>query len=518
MEKHKVITKLIRQSKYDALLDKEKDSYTIYITDEGNIYRGVQRLGGDLARVAFSEITDSQKKELRGEVGPAGASTYDIAVANGYEGTQIEWLESLKGAKGDKGDDSIDLSGFFNLDTKLPLSEGNYYSLESAVAAINKYKGLSTEQKYGMIITWWDGERYQNYRYTYKNLDNFSDADYWKEVYTDVFGSKPDDIYAGQSIGLTISGASLTTNSDDTVVLNDASFVLYLFKDDVANPTKENVANVVTKDKSAGIVNLFKNTWTCNISANETTILERGDYSIEVDITYNGVTNILVSHKVFSVHTSVTSASSEGNGIYKGEIAFPVIVGEMDKRYALITTTYTKTEIDTKLDEKSNLHFEIAQNSVLPEVGDVNIIYLKQEGGSKGNVFSEWYYVNGNYEKLGHVDLSGYYTKSEIDTKLADKLDKTTLPENVSAFDNDVSYVKLSELEAKSYATTSQLSAAKEELNGLISKKAGDAEVQAALKTITDNTVTLVFTLEDESEQTVVVYGTATETKAASGA
>ena len=42
-----------------------------------------------------------------GSPGPAGApglSAYQIAVANGFAGTQAEWLVSLKGAKGDKGD------------------------------------------------------------------------------------------------------------------------------------------------------------------------------------------------------------------------------------------------------------------------------------------------------------------------------------------------------------------------------------------------------------------------------
>ena len=39
-----------------------------------------------------------------GGTGEDGASAYEIAVANGFEGTEEEWLESLKGDKGDKGD------------------------------------------------------------------------------------------------------------------------------------------------------------------------------------------------------------------------------------------------------------------------------------------------------------------------------------------------------------------------------------------------------------------------------
>jgi len=33
-----------------------------------------------------------------------GASAYEVAVAEGYTGTEAEWLASLKGERGDKGD------------------------------------------------------------------------------------------------------------------------------------------------------------------------------------------------------------------------------------------------------------------------------------------------------------------------------------------------------------------------------------------------------------------------------
>lgn len=39
-----------------------------------------------------------------GEKGENGISAYDVAVINGFTGTQAEWLASLKGEKGDKGD------------------------------------------------------------------------------------------------------------------------------------------------------------------------------------------------------------------------------------------------------------------------------------------------------------------------------------------------------------------------------------------------------------------------------
>ena len=75
------------------------------------------RMAGD-GSVAMPIPRDRKEKFMkaiaeninRGGSGGSGASAYDIAIENGFEGTEAEWLESLKGsdgtdgAKGDKGD------------------------------------------------------------------------------------------------------------------------------------------------------------------------------------------------------------------------------------------------------------------------------------------------------------------------------------------------------------------------------------------------------------------------------
>lgn len=40
----------------------------------------------------------------QGPAGPTGASAYQVAVSNGFTGTEADWLASLKGDKGDRGD------------------------------------------------------------------------------------------------------------------------------------------------------------------------------------------------------------------------------------------------------------------------------------------------------------------------------------------------------------------------------------------------------------------------------
>ena len=42
---------------------------------------------------------------INGSNGASGKSAYEIAVANGYNGSETEWLTSIVGSKGDKGDD-----------------------------------------------------------------------------------------------------------------------------------------------------------------------------------------------------------------------------------------------------------------------------------------------------------------------------------------------------------------------------------------------------------------------------
>ena len=58
--------------------------------------------------VAFNDNKSLQEKldngELGGGTGTAGKSAYEIAVNNGFVGTETEWLKSLKGSDGDKGD------------------------------------------------------------------------------------------------------------------------------------------------------------------------------------------------------------------------------------------------------------------------------------------------------------------------------------------------------------------------------------------------------------------------------
>lgn len=64
-------------------------------------------LAGGVGAIASLAIAKPIINKIQGEKGDAGASAYDIAVANGFEGNETDWLNSLVGEKGDKGNTGL---------------------------------------------------------------------------------------------------------------------------------------------------------------------------------------------------------------------------------------------------------------------------------------------------------------------------------------------------------------------------------------------------------------------------
>jgi hypothetical protein len=90
------------------------------IIDE-KIYNKVDKISGK--DLSTNDFTNEYKKKIDRIIeGTKGDSAYQIAVKNGFEGTEEKWLESLKGDKGDKGE-LVDL---------VKEEEGKNISIESA--------------------------------------------------------------------------------------------------------------------------------------------------------------------------------------------------------------------------------------------------------------------------------------------------------------------------------------------------------------------------------------------------
>ena len=81
----------------------------------------------------------------------------------------------------------------------------------------------------------------------------------------------------------------------------------------------------------------------------------------------------------------------------------------------VITTTYA-----TKAEVSAIPKFKIEVVSALPATGDTATVYLVQEPSSSGNMYTEYIYVNSNWELLGgqNVDLTGYLKSNQITTGL----------------------------------------------------------------------------------------------------
>ena len=71
--------------------------------------------------------------------------------------------------------------------------------------------------------------------------------------------------------------------------------------------------------------------------------------------------------------------------------------------------------------------FDVKVVTELPsdEEAKEKVLYLKKDSEDEGNLYTEYIYVEGEWENLGQqkVDLKDYYTKGEVDTALAGKID-----------------------------------------------------------------------------------------------
>lgn len=74
------------------------------LTPNGSLYT-VTAVDETAGTVTVDTVDVQSIKGIQGDKGETGASAYEVAVENGFEGTEEEWLASLKGAKGEAGKD-----------------------------------------------------------------------------------------------------------------------------------------------------------------------------------------------------------------------------------------------------------------------------------------------------------------------------------------------------------------------------------------------------------------------------
>ena len=110
------------------------------------------------------------------------------------------------------------------------------------------------------------------------------------------------------------------------------------------------------------------------------------------------------------------------------EVAINVITRAVNNltNYYLKTETYTKTEVDALLSAMTSLTLEIVETLPTQDISTTTIYLVPVQGQT--NVYMQYAYINSAWAQLGttQVDLSNYYTKTQVDTLLNGKEDTLT--------------------------------------------------------------------------------------------
>ena len=99
---------------------------------------------------------------------------------------------------------------------------------------------------------------------------------------------------------------------------------------------------------------------------------------------------------------------------------------------------YTQSDIDTMLSQISSLKIEVVD--ALPSTGSEDTIYLLKVRQQGNDMYQEYFWVNNAWELIGGIDLTDYYTKTEVNTLLTAKADVSAIPTKTSDLTNDSNF------------------------------------------------------------------------------
>lgn len=112
------------------------------------------------------------------------------------------------------------------------------------------------------------------------------------------------------------------------------------------------------------------------------------------------------------------------------------------------------------IDKSAGLHREIVQQLPTQDIDD-NTIYMVLDSSATGSdVYDEWMWIENAWEHIGstRVDLSDYYTKTEVDTALSGKASTSDIPTTLASLSDDTTHRLVSDTEKNTWNGKSNFS------------------------------------------------------------
>lgn len=93
------------------------------------------------------------------------------------------------------------------------------------------------------------------------------------------------------------------------------------------------------------------------------------------------------------------------------------VIKETLKDYYNKNETYSREEVNNLVDTIPKFAIEVVTILPTTQISTTTIYLIKTSETETGNLYTEYIYVNGNWEILGiqKLDLTNYYTKQEVD-------------------------------------------------------------------------------------------------------
>lgn len=99
---------------------------------------------------------------------------------------------------------------------------------------------------------------------------------------------------------------------------------------------------------------------------------------------------------------------------------------------------YTQEQVNTLISNVNSFNVEVVQTLPTENI-DTHTIYLVPKEAETNDNYDEYIYINNSWEHIGstNIDLTNYYNKNEIDTKLEGKQNTLVSAENIKTINNN---------------------------------------------------------------------------------